>query len=147
MFVLPQIPGSARHYPHSNMNFDELNEENFIMYAIKHYDNPGCNGIVEFNDDLKRFKYLKRLFRKGTRGEELKERLILNHIIVLYNLFGNIAATRMLFYKIDQPHWAQLKTFLVFLNYMPEHVLHQGQIIPSSQISLDADLVELLRNI
>jgi hypothetical protein len=85
---------------------------------MKHYDNPSCSGIAEFNDDLKRFRYLKRLFKKYKAGSGLKERLILNHIVVLYNLFG-ASTVKMLFFKIDVKHWSQLKTFLVFLSYMP----------------------------
>jgi hypothetical protein len=76
-----------------------LTEENFTLFAMKHYDNPHCRGVNEFNDDLKKFKYLKRLFRKYRAGGGLKERLILNHIIVIYNLFGVDAATNMLFFK------------------------------------------------
>lgn len=76
------------------MNLD-LTEENFTLYAIKHYDNPACKGIAEFNDDLKRFRYLKRLFNKYTAGKDLKERLILNHLVVIYNLFGAEAATKI----------------------------------------------------
>jgi hypothetical protein len=97
------------------------------MYAIKHYDNPHCKGMDEFLDDLKRFKYLKRLFRKYNTGKDLKERLILNHIIVIYNLFGPEAATKMLFYKIEQKFWSQLKTFFsVFEFYAPGSNSIQG---------------------
>ena len=103
------------------MIFD-LTEENFVMYALRYYDNPGCSGMSEFLDDLKRFKYIKRLLRKGTPGD-LKERLILNHIIVLGNLFGVEATTKMLFFKIEDKYWSDIKTFLVFLNYMPLKVI------------------------
>ena len=96
-----------------------LTEENFTLFAMKHYDNPHCRGVNEFNDDLKKFKYLKRLFRKYRAGGGLKERLILNHIIVIYNLFGVDAATNMLFFKIDKKYWPQLKSFLMYLNVMP----------------------------
>lgn len=96
----------------------ELTEDNFILYAMKHYDNPSCSGIAEFYDDLKRFRYLKRLFKKYKAGSSLKERLILNHIVVLHNLFG-ASTVKMLFFKIDVKHWPQLKTFLTFLSYMP----------------------------
>jgi hypothetical protein len=98
----------------------ELTEDNFVIYAIKHYDNPNCRGMNEFMDDLKRFKYLKRLFRKNSAGKGLKERLIINHLIVINNLFGPEAATKMLFFKIEKKFWTQLKTFLVFLNYLSE---------------------------
>jgi len=99
------------------MSFD-LTEDNFVLFAMKHYDNPSCKGMAEFYDDLKRFRYLKRLFKKYRAGSELKERLILNHIVVLHNLFG-ASATKMLFFKLDSKHWSQLKTFLVFLSFMP----------------------------
>lgn len=97
----------------------ELTEDNFILFAMKHYDNPSCKGLNEFQDDLKKFRYLKRLFRKYRPGSGLKERLIINHIVVLYNLFGVYAATKMLFFKIDKKHWPQLKAFLLYLNLMP----------------------------
>lgn len=97
----------------------ELTDDNFVLYAMKHYDNPGCRGLDEFDDDLKRFRYLKRLFRKYKAGSGLKERLIINHLVVLYNLFGIEAATNMLFFKLDKKHWPQLKSFLLFLNVMP----------------------------
>lgn len=126
----------------------ELNEDNFVMYAIKHYDNPNCLGLNEFYDDLKRFKYLKRLLRKYVLYKNLKERLILNHIVVIYNLFGNAAATKMLFYKIDKKFWPQLKTFLVFLNYMPlEVIVSKGIEIKESDIPLDEEIILKLRNI
>jgi len=97
----------------------ELTEDNFVLYAMKNYDNPGCKGIGEFKDDLKKFSYLKRLFRKYKAGSGLKERLILNHIIVITNLFGVNASIDMLFFKIDKKHWPQLKSFLIYLNIMP----------------------------
>ena len=97
----------------------ELTEDNFVLYAMKHYDNPNCKGLNEFQDDLKKFRYLKRLFRKYKPGSGLKERLIINHIVVIYNLFGIEAATTMLFFKIDKKHWPQLKAFLIYLNLMP----------------------------
>ncbi len=127
----------------------ELTEENFIFYAIKHYDNPGCKGIAEFQDDLKRFRYLKRLFRKYTVGKGLKERLILNHIVVLYNLFGAEPTTRMLFFKIEKRFWPQLKTFLVFLNYMPVGIVvkYDGEEIPGYEISMDEKVAESLKRI
>ena len=126
----------------------ELTEEHFLMYAIKHYDNPNCNGMTEFLDDLKRFKYLKRLFRKNAAGKELRERLILNHIIVLYNLFGVDAATKMLFFKIEKKFWSQLKTFLVFLNFMPIKIIVSKNIeIIESDIPLDNTIVNTLRKL
>ena len=102
-------------------DFKHLTPENINMFAIKHYDNHSCVDEQEFLDDMKRFKYLKRLFRKFDTTKELKSRLIINHIIVLANVFGIDAATTLLFFKIDRQHWSLLKTFLVFLHYMPEN--------------------------
>lgn len=115
----------------------ELTEDNFILYAIKNYDNPACKGMAEFEDDLKRFRYLKRLFRKYTVGKGLKERLIVNHLVILHNLFGT-ATTKMLFFKIEKRYWSQLKTFLVFLNYMPEN---------ETEIPLDPQVIQALRRL
>ena len=103
------------------VDFSTLTPENINMFAMKHYDNPLCVDEKEFLDDMKRFKYLKRLFRKFDTTKELKSRLIINHIIVLANVFGIDAATTLLFFKIDRQHWSLLKTFLVFLHYMPEN--------------------------
>jgi len=126
----------------------ELTEENFIMYAMKHYDNPYCKGMAEFLDDIKRFKYIKRLLGKYLGGKELKERLIINHIIILNNLFGVEAATKMLFFRIDKKYWTQLKTFLVFLNYMPEKVMiSEESPIFGSEIPLDPKIIEILRKV
>lgn len=125
----------------------ELTEENFALYAIKYYDNPTCRGMSEFHDDLKRFRYLKRLFRKYKAGKGLKERLIVNHIIVIYNLFGLDAATRMLFYKIERKFWSQLKTFLVFLNCMPiGPIILNGEVIEGFSIPIDQDVITALGN-
>ena len=126
----------------------ELNDENFEFYAARVYDNPNCVGKDEFLDDLKRFKYLKRLFKKQATGHAQRERLILNHIIVLYNLFGPDATTKMLFYKIDEEHWSQLKTFLVFLNYMPlKIIVSKGIEIKDSDIVIDENIANILRKL
>ena len=102
-------------------DFKHLTPENINMFAIKHYDNPSCVDEQEFLDDMKRFKYLKRLFRKYNTSKEFKARLIVNHIIILANVFGIDAASTLLFFKIDKEHWSMLKTILIFLNYMPEN--------------------------
>jgi hypothetical protein len=129
------------------MVFD-LTEENFIMYAMKYYDNPYCKGMTEFMDDIKRFKYIKRLLGKYHGGKGLKERLILNHIIVLNNLFGVEAATKMLFFKTEERFWPQLKTFLVFLNYMPEKViLSTTRVINDTDIEVDLKVANILRKV
>jgi hypothetical protein len=119
-----------------------------VLYAAKHYDNPGCESIEEFHDDLNRFKYIKRLFTKYQETGEIKERLVLNHLIALYNLFGAIPTTRMLFLKLDG-NWELLKPFLVYLGYMPERLYEIGQhaVIIDSNIPLDDVMVNRLRNI
>ena len=101
------------------------------MFAMKHYDNPTCVDEKEFLDDMKRFKYLKRLFRKyeTSKGKELKTRLVINHIIILANVFGVDASSTLLFFKIERNHWPLLKTFLVYLGYMPENDLVDIPII------------------
>jgi len=105
------------------VDFSTLTPENINMFAMKHYDNPSCVDEQEFLDDMKRFKYLKRLFRKYDTSKDLKMRLIINHIVVLANVFGVDAATTLLFFKIERNHWPILKAFLVFLQYMPENDL------------------------
>ncbi len=93
------------------------------MFAIKHYDNPQCEGEKEFQDDLKRFKYIKRLLRKYYDTGVLKERLLLNHLIVLNNVFGPDACATLLLYKIQKEFWPALKSFLLFLNIITEDEL------------------------
>tara|TARA_B100001996_G_scaffold61636_1_gene44121 strand:+ start:242 stop:610 length:369 start_codon:yes stop_codon:yes gene_type:complete len=110
------------------VDFSTLTPENINMFAIKHYNNPSCVDEQEFLDDMKRFKYLKRLFRKYDTSKELKMRLIINHIIILANVFGVEAATTLLFFKIEKNHWSILKTFLIFLHYMPENDLIETPI-------------------
>jgi|TARA_Y100000296_G_scaffold79363_1_gene103174 hypothetical protein len=101
--------------------FEKITPANWMMFAMKNYDNPQADGEEEFQEDLKRFKYLKRLLKKYYDGGELKERLILNHIIVLSNVFGVEASGILLFFKIEQEYWSTLKTFMVFLNMIPEN--------------------------
>lgn len=123
---------------------DKLNENNFLLYAMHHYDNPQCHSIDEFEEDLKKFLYLKKLFSRYKRDNELRERLILNHIIVLFNVFGE-ATTNMLFYKIDQEYWTALTTFLVYLERMPEQLPEHS--IKLSDIALDETIIQALRKI
>jgi len=96
--------------------YEKITPQNVIMYAIKNYDNPQCEGEKEFEDDLKRFKYIKRLLRRYYETGVLKERLLLNHLIVLNNVFSPEAATTLLLYKIQPSYWPALKSFLIFLN-------------------------------
>ena len=127
--------------------FDDLNEENFVMYAVKHYNSPQCI-MSEFEGDIKRTKYLKRLFRRYKVTKSLKERLILNHIILLNNVFGPEVTARILFYKIDERDYDILKTFLEYLNIMPEAVYGiRGKNVYSSEIPLNSDIAEVLLKI
>ena len=101
------------------MKFDELNEENHLLFAIKHYENPRAATMEDFEEDLKRFKYIKRLLKKYVVQGELKHHLILNHLIICFNVF-NEGTIPLLFFKIDKEYWSVLKTFLLFLNRIPE---------------------------
>lgn len=101
------------------MNFSELNEDNYLFFAIQNYHNPQAVTKEDFYDDLKRFKYLKRLLKTYVKDGVLKTHLILNHMIVLYNVFGD-AATPLLFYKISSEYWSVLKSFMIYLNRYPE---------------------------
>lgn len=123
---------------------EKLNENNFLLQAMHHYDNPQCHSVQEFEEDLKKFLYLKKLLSRYKNNGELRERLILNHIIVLYNIFGE-AATRMLFYKIDESCWDILVTFLVYLNRMPDSIPEFGIVL--SDITLDETIIGVLRKI
>ena len=105
--------------------FEKLTNDNITMFAIKHYDNPQCEGEVEFHDDMKRFKYIKRLLRKYQDSGELKERLILNHLIVVFNVFGAEAGSTLLLFKLEPEFWSILKTFMVFLNMLPDGELEE----------------------
>ncbi len=128
---------------------EKLDESNFLLYAAKYYDNPHCYDTVEFYDDLNRFKYLKRLFNRYEEVGELKERLIINHLTVLYNIFGVEPTTRMLFLKL-RGHYHLLKPFLVLMGYMPDVVFNIGEDdrnIVSSDIHMDERIVETLRKI
>lgn len=109
------------------MQFFELNEDNYIIFAIRNYDNPNCVTKEEFFEDMKKFKHIKKLFRRYKNTGELKTHLILNHIITVYNLF-NDAATPLLFYKIGNEHWPALKTFIIYLNRYPENSKSLSQI-------------------
>lgn len=122
-----------------------LNKDNFILYCMKHYDNPQCTSVREFEEDLNRFLYLQKLLTRYINNkDELRERLILNHLIVLFNLF-NDATINILFYKLDKEYWNILITFLIYLNRMPD-VLPQYGIIASDYI-LDDYIVSNLRKI
>ena len=102
------------------MIFNELNEDNFLLFAIRYYENPQAVTKEDFEKDLNNFKYIKRLLKRYKKSGELKTHLILNHFIILYNIFGE-AATPMLFFKIEQELWSSVKSFIIFLNRLPEY--------------------------
>jgi hypothetical protein len=128
---------------------DKVDEFNFLLYAAKHYDNPQCYDTIEFYDDLKRIKYIKRLINRYIEEGDLKERLILNHIIILNNVFGPQATVKMLFLKCKGLE-SQLKSFLMFLNVLPDKVENIGvenRTINTKEISHDEKILEELRKI
>jgi hypothetical protein len=126
---------------------DDLNDDNFLIYSMKAYTSPHCI-MSEYESDIKRTKYLKKLIRRYKVSKDLKERLILNHLILLYNVFTVEAATRILFYKIDEQDYDVLKTFLIYLNYMPQRIVGiKGKTIESSDILIDMDVAEILRKL
>jgi hypothetical protein len=102
------------------MIFNELNEDNFLLFAIKHYENPQAVTKEDFEKDLNHFKYIKRLLKRYRNTGELKTHLLLNHFIILYNVFGE-ATTPMLFFKIEKELWPSMKSFIIFLNRLPEY--------------------------
>jgi len=127
--------------------FDDLNDNNFMLYAAKVYDKP--NAVMsEFEEDINRILYIKRLLTKYDTSGVLKERLILNHLVILYNVFGVEAATRILFFKLDEEDYKILKPFLMFLNFLPKIVYGiKGKNIITNDIQLDTGAIECLRNL
>ena len=120
------------------MNFSNLNAENFLFFAMKHYDNPQSVTYDDFLEDMMRFKYLKRLFGRYVKTGVLRNHLILNHLIVLFNVFGE-AAIPLLVYKLEREYWSILKTFLIFLDRYPE--INQGSL---NEVDLDMDVYDTL---
>jgi hypothetical protein len=123
----------------------KLTESTFLLYAMKHYDNPQCTDMSEFEEDMKRFQYLRKLFSRYRQDNELKERLILNHLIVLFNVFG-AKATEMLFMRLHEYH-EYLKPFVVYLNFMPQLLAYEDVILNSNSIDSDDRIVERLQEI
>ena len=118
------------------MRFDELNENNYMMFAVKMYDNPHALTKEEFEDDLKRIKYVKRLLKPYKNTGVLKTHLILNHLTVLFNVFGE-AAVPLLFYNLEEDLWPAIKSFLVFLNRIPEYPKSHMHGIPEDQTCIE----------
>jgi hypothetical protein len=108
--------------------YEKITVANWVMFAMRNYDNPQCEGEEEFYEDIKRFKYLKRLFKKYYESGNLKERLILNHMIILSNVFGVQAASTLLIFKLEQEYWPAMKSFMIFLNMLPENELQEIQM-------------------
>ncbi len=121
-----------------------LNDDNIVYFAMKNYSNPSCKNIEEFQEDFNRIKYVKRLFNRYEQSGVLRERLILNHIITIYNVFGVDASTRMLFNRLDERQYSILKTFLVYLNFCPEKKFDEIDIV---SIPLDTKIVQQLRSL
>lgn len=125
------------------MLYEPLSEDNFLLYAIKIYDNPNCKGINEFYEDLNRIKYIKRLFNKYETKSILKERLLLNHIMIINNVFGVEGCSRILFYKIEKKYHSYLKTFLDFLKILPKKI-PEAKL---EQIPIDHRIIKILKAI
>ena len=128
--------------------FEILNNDNIMLYCAKHYENPHCTGIDYFNDDLNHVKYLKRLFNRYQKGDELKINLIFNHLILLYNVFDNQAITKVLFHRINEEHWPILKPCLIALSRLPETIIgvsEKHKTINTVDIPLDQNVVKEVR--
>ena len=119
--------------------FEKITADNVRMFAMKHYNNPQCEGEKEFHDDMKRFKYIKRLLRKHKESGILKEGLLLNHIIILNNLFGPEACVTLILFKIQREYWETLKSFLLYLNIVRDDEL--------SEIIANQEVLEVLRKL
>ena len=122
------------------MYFDELTEHNHILFAIKHYENPQSVTVDDFMEDMKKFKYLKRLFKRYLNSNVLRTNLILNHLIILFNVFGE-GTTPLLMYKLEREYWSLIKTFLIYLNRYPEY---HGSL---ETVDTDDDVADLLRDL
>ena len=121
------------------MNFNELNKDNFLLFAITHYSNPTTSTQEEFEEDLKRFKYVKRWLKKYHETGTINSHLLLNHIIVIFNCW-NDAALPMLFYKLDREYWSYIKSFLIFLNRVPEYPINNSIESIDSDINILSEL-------
>jgi hypothetical protein len=125
---------------------EKLTDKNFLIYAAKHYDNPQCHSTEEFLEDLKRIKYIKKLLTRYTENGDLKERLILNHLTILCNLFGPEHLVRILYLKM-KPQFMYIKPFLVMLNILPEKIydVKNENVIDTDLISMDENIIKVLR--
>ena len=129
------------------MSFENLTNDNIMIFAMKAYDKPNCI-MSEFKEDMKRFNYLKRLFKRYRKLGELREQLVLNQLVVLYNVFGPEVATKLLFFQMSKDDYSALKTYLLFLSCMPEKIKGvKGHDVISSEISVDMTIAHALRQI
>jgi hypothetical protein len=128
--------------------YEKLSDENFLIYAAKHYDNPHCLSTEEFLEDLKRIKYIKKLLTRYAENGDLKERLILNHLIILSNLFGAEHLCRLLYLKM-RSQFKYLKPFLILLNSLPDRMydIRDEKVIELDMIPMDDRIIEVLRNV
>jgi len=128
------------------MHFEHLTDENFLIYCARYYDNPQCHSTEEFLEDIKRIKYIKKLVTRYVENGDLKERLILNHLIILHNVFGAENLCRILYLKM-KPQYTYIKPFLVMLNIMPERLtnIKDEKIIDTNLIPMDDNIVKVLR--
>lgn len=123
-----------------------LNNDNFVTYAMRHYDNPSCKTLNEFNEDLNRIRYLRKLLNRYLEDDDtVNFRLIVNHIFILYNVFDSNACTSMLFFKTEKHHWEILKPILDYMNYLPEYIVDVG--INTELIISDEKTLDQLRNL
>jgi len=127
------------------MDFKQLNRDNFMLYAMGNYTNPDCMGMVEFTEDLSKIKYVKRLLKKYRRSGRIRTILLLNHLVIMGNVFGQHATARMLFHKLERDIHPSLKTVLLYLNYIDERMIFDGVAV--SDVPLDMKLAEELKRL
>lgn len=127
------------------MEFKQLTRDNFMLYAMGNYTNPDCMGMTEFNDDLSKIKYVKRLLKKYRRTGKIRPILLLNHLMILGNVFGREAASRMLFYKLESDIHPPLKTVLLYLNYIDDGMILDGRVL--ADIPMEMKLADILRRL
>jgi len=131
------------------MQFKTLTKDNYVMYAMKAYDNPQCSCLGEFDNDLARITYIKRLFKKYISTDILKERLIINHIVIMTNVFGTKVTARLLFFCMEEYYYAMIKTFLLYLNRLPldDELIKNETNLNLSDITIMDDVVKILRGL
>jgi len=129
-------------------SFQNLTDSNYLIYAMRGYENPHCVDVLEFDEDLKKIKYLKKLFSLYRKDGELKERLILNHLITFFNVFEFEHAIRILFLRVEEDHYSLLKSFLVYLNKMPDKIYGiNGKTIYREEIVIEENILQTLRKL